>query len=125
MDTTSDSNTKATIKNLFSSSNQVFFTKKNLPIIYSLLLDFCKNNNITRGIKEGEQLDIVQDDDVLYCLAASELTQMTGVGEDMDIEAEDKNEDDASGVTKMTGITAIQNTQGEIRGEDDISTITG
>eukprot|EP00957_Ditylum_brightwellii_P068031 5164992-Ditylum_brightwellii.AAC.1 len=58
MDTTSDSTTKATIKNLFSSSNQVSFTQKNLPIICSLLLDFCKDNNITTGIKEEERLDI-------------------------------------------------------------------
>eukprot|EP00957_Ditylum_brightwellii_P070612 5365280-Ditylum_brightwellii.AAC.1 len=65
MDTVSDSTTKATIKNLFSSSNQVSFTKKSFPIIYRLLLDFCKNNNITTDIKEEEQLDIAQDDDVL------------------------------------------------------------
>eukprot|EP00957_Ditylum_brightwellii_P122336 9329016-Ditylum_brightwellii.AAC.1 len=52
MDTASDSTAKETIKNLFSSSNQVSFTKKNVPIIYSLLLDFCKNNNIITGIKE-------------------------------------------------------------------------
>eukprot|EP00957_Ditylum_brightwellii_P175109 13332455-Ditylum_brightwellii.AAC.1 len=49
---------------------------------------------------------------------------MTGVGEDMDTEAEDKNKDDASGLTKMTGITATQNTHRKIREEDDVSAIT-
>eukprot|EP00957_Ditylum_brightwellii_P049450 3751804-Ditylum_brightwellii.AAC.1 len=125
MDTTSDSTTKATINNLFSSSNQVSFTKKNLPIIYILLQDFCKDNNIATGIKEEERLGIMQDDDALYCSVVRELTQMTGVEKDMDTEAEDKNKYDASGLTKITGITATQNTQGEIREENDMSAITG
>eukprot|EP00957_Ditylum_brightwellii_P204460 15339348-Ditylum_brightwellii.AAC.1 len=49
---------------------------------------------------------------------------MTGVGEDMDTEAEDKNEDDASGVTKMTGM-AHRNEEQEEKDESDVTGMTG
>eukprot|EP00957_Ditylum_brightwellii_P096828 7373909-Ditylum_brightwellii.AAC.1 len=84
---TSDPTIKATIQNLFSSSKQVSLTKTNLPIIYSLLIDFCEDNAKSTGINKNERVDRTGNNDVSMCSKVSELTQMTGVGQDMEIDS--------------------------------------